>query len=246
MTSGKIYWYLSTTKICLCYLACLKLVVLATYSLFLQRPFVAHLPRQMVCLSLSTHIWVLTISVTLGKICSQSLLHWAKLLEPFWVIGGFSFWIASILLLNDFTQTLLYFIKIVTHILQFCFKQLALFGDIFKPLLHNAHNKYINFSRCVCLLGMNSNRSSMIASQYFLLDKQLSIAFMYDCHTTGEMLSPIGILWYTYDALPKYGSIPQYFLEFSVNLSEWNASFRSGTDNTLHFELPSNVNVSLQ
>ena len=60
----------------------------------------------------------------------------------------------------------------------------------------------------------------------------------------GEMLSPIGILWYKYDALPKYGSIPQYFLELSVNLSEWNASFKSSTDNTSHLELPNNVNVS--
>ena len=83
-----------------------------------------------------------------------------------------------------------------------------------------------------------------MASQYFLLDRQLKIAFMYNCHTTGEMLSPIGILWYKYDALPKYGSIPQYFLELSVNLSEWNASFKSSTDSTSHLELPSNVNVS--
>ena len=110
------------------------------------------------------------------------------------------------------------------------------FGEIFKPFLHNADSKSISFSKYVCLLGMNSNRSSMIASQYFLLDKQLKVVFMYDCHTVGEMLSSIGILWYKYDALPKYGSIPQYFLELSVNLSEWNASFRSITDNTLHLE----------
>ena len=83
-----------------------------------------------------------------------------------------------------------------------------------------------------------------MASQYFLLDRQLKIAFMYDCHTMGEMLIPIGILWYKYNALLKYGSIPQYFLELSVNLSEWNASFKSSTSNTSHLELPSNVNMS--
>ena len=54
----------------------------------------------------------------------------------------------------------------------------------------------------------------------------------------GDMFNPIGILRYRYDALPKYRSIPQYFLEFSDNLKEWNASFKSKTDRTLHLELP--------
>ena len=43
---------------------------------------------------------------------------------------------------------------------------------------------------------------------------------MYDCHTAGDIFNPVGILWYRYDALPKYGNIPQYFLDLSVNLSE--------------------------
>ena len=34
----------------------------------------------------------------------------------------------------------------------------------------------------------------MIASQYFLPDIQFNMAFIYDCHTTGEILSPIDIL----------------------------------------------------
>ena len=34
-------------------------------------------------------------------------------------------------------------------------------------------------------------------------------------------------------------------LEFSDNLREWNASFKSKTDNTSHFELPNTENVSL-
>ena len=70
------------------------------------------------------------------------------------------------------------------------------------------------------------------------------MAFMYDCHTAGEMLSPIGILWYKYDALLKYGSIPQYFLELSVNLSECNVSFRSSTDSTLYLDPPNSINMS--
>ena len=106
------------------------------------------------------------------------------------------------------------------------------FRKIFKLFLHNALNKSIGFSKCICLLDVNSSRSSTMASQYFLLDKQFKIVFMYDCHTMGEM--PIGILWYRYNTLPKYGSIPWYFLELSVNLSEWNVYFQSSTDNTSH------------
>ena len=44
--------------------------------------------------------------------------------------------------------------------------------------------------------------------------------------------------------LEKQGSIPQYF-EFSDNLKEWNASFKSKTDSTLHLELPNMENVYL-
>ena len=70
------------------------------------------------------------------------------------------------------------------------------------------------------------------------------MVLMYDCHTAGEILSPIDIFWYKYYMLPKYGNIPQYFLEVSVNLSEWNASFKSSTDSTSHLEPPNNINVS--
>ena len=40
-------------------------------------------------------------------------------------------------------------------------------------------------------------------------------------------------------------SIPQYFLEFSGNLNEWKASFKSRTDNASHLELPNTGNISL-
>ena len=128
----------------------------------------------------------------------------AKLLQPFWFVGSFNFWIASSLLLRGFTQTLFSLMKMVLPMYCNCvLNNWHFFGEIIKPFLHNAHSKSISFSKCVCLLGVNSNRLSMIASQYFLLDKQLKIAFIYDCHTVGEILSPIGILRYKYDALPK-------------------------------------------
>ena len=38
--------------------------------------------------------------------------------------------------------------------------------------------------------------------------------------------------------LPKLGSIPQYFFEFSDNLREWGACFKSKTDSMSHLELP--------
>ena len=37
----------------------------------------------------------------------------------------------------------------------------------------------------------------------------------------------------------------QYFLEFSDNLKEWNASFQSRTDSTSHLEHTNTENVSL-
>ena len=67
---------------------------------------------------------------------------------------------------------------------------------------------------------------------------------MYDCKIDGEIFNPIGILWYRYEALPKYGKILQYLFEFSESPNEWNASFRSYTDRTLHWELPNTENVS--
>ena len=67
---------------------------------------------------------------------------------------------------------------------------------------------------------VNNKRSSMIASQYFLLCKQSSIAFINECHNEGEMFNPIGFHWYECHAVPKYGSILQYHLEFSDSLIE--------------------------
>ena len=57
----------------------------------------------------------------------------------------------------------------------------------------------------ICFEGVNNSRSSIIASQFQI---------------GGEMFSPIGILWYKYEALPKYGKIPYYLFEFFDNLKE--------------------------
>ena len=78
-----------------------------------------------------------------------------------------------------------------------------------------------------CFEGVNNSKSSIIASQYFLLSRQLRIVFIYVCQIGEETFTPIGILWYKYEALPKYGKIPQYFFEFPHNLKERKASFKS-------------------
>ena len=68
--------------------------------------------------------------------------------------------------------------------------------------------------------------------------------FMYDWQIDGDIYNPIGILWYKYEALPKYSKIPQNLFEFSESLKEWNASLKSNADKTLHLELPNTENVS--
>ena len=68
---------------------------------------------------------------------------------------------------------------------------------------------------------------------------------MYDCKIEGEMFNPMGILWYKYEALPKYGSIPQYLFESSESRNEWNASFKSNTESTSHLEFPRTENMYL-
>ena len=73
---------------------------------------------------------------------------------------------------------------------------------------------------CALFMGVKSNRSSIIALQCFLVYKQSKIAFIYDCQIEGDMFNPIGILWYIYDALPKYGKILQFFFASSKSLNK--------------------------
>ena len=97
---------------------------------------------------------------------------------------------------------------------------------------------------CDFVDGVNNNRSSIIASHCFLLCKQSNMVFIYYCTIKGEIFNPIGIRWYKYDVLPKYGHIPQYHFEFFNIFSECNASFKSNIGHTSHLELPTTENVS--
>ena len=47
---------------------------------------------------------------------------------------------------------------------------------------------------CDFFIGLNNNRSSIIASQHFLLCKQPKITFIYDCSIDADIINPIGIL----------------------------------------------------
>ena len=137
---------------------------------------------------------------------------------------------------NGLTHTLFSWIKMVlTHILQFFSEKLAFLREIFRPFLSNVFNKSSSFIIWDCFEGLNNIRSSLIASQYFLLSKQLRIVYIYDCHIGRETFNPIGILLYKYEALPKYGKIPQYFFELPDNLKEWNASFKSNTKSNSYY-----------
>ena len=84
----------------------------------------------------------------------------AKLLQPFWFVGGFNFCISSSLFFNGLTHTLLSLMKMVFPM--YCISVLNnwhFFGEVFKPFLHNTLSKSISFSKCTCLLGVNSSRS---------------------------------------------------------------------------------------
>ena len=101
----------------------------------------------------------------------------AKLRQPLIIVGGFSFWIASIQLLNGLTHTLLFLINIVLPMYwRSVLNSWHFFGEIFKPFLHKAFHRSSSFSKCDDFVGVKSNRSSIIASQYFLLCKQFNIA----------------------------------------------------------------------
>ena len=66
------------------------------------------------------------------------------------------------------------------------------FGDILRPFLSKAFNKSSNFTIYVLFEGANSYKSSIIASQCFLLCKHSKIEFIYDCQIEGDILNPIG------------------------------------------------------
>ena len=117
------------------------------------------------------------------------------------------------------------------------------FGDIFILFLSNAFNISSSFIMWDCFEGVNNSKSSILASQYFLLSRQLRMVFIYVCQICGETFSPIGILWYKYKALPKYSKIPQYFFEI-YDVKEQKASFKSNTEKTSHLEFPNIANMA--
>ena len=122
----------------------------------------------MVCFSLLNHIEALIIFYSSVQNIFRKLTIFVKLLHPFTVAGSCNFCIASNLLHNGLTQTLLSFINIMLPI--YCNSVLTtchFFGEIFSPFFSKAFNKSSNFVICDFFDGVNSNRSSVIILQYF-------------------------------------------------------------------------------
>ena len=119
----------------------------------------------------------------------------AKCLHPFGVFGASNFNMASILFLNGLMHTFLSFINMMFSI--YCNSILNnwhFFGDILSPFFNKTFHKSSNFAMCAFFVGVKSSRLSMIALQCFLVSKQSTIAFIYDCQIEGDMFKPLGIL----------------------------------------------------
>ena len=118
-----------------------------------------------------------------------------KLLQPFGVVGSHKFCMALSLLLNGLTQTFLSFMNIMFPMYyNSVLNNWHFFADILRPFLSKAFNKSSNFAICTLFEGVNNNKSSIIASQCFLLCKHCKIAFIYDCQIEGNIFNHIGIL----------------------------------------------------
>ena len=119
----------------------------------------------------------------------------AKLLHPLGVFGGCNFCIASNLFLSGFTHTLLLLINIsLPMYCRLVLNNWHFLGNIFSPFFNKALNISSNLLIWDSFDGVKSIRSSIIASQYFLLWRQFKTALIYDCHMDGDMFKPIGIL----------------------------------------------------
>ena len=139
--------------------------------------------------------------IGLSNICNsrqnilRKLMIPVKLLQPFSVVGGFNFNMVSTLFLNGLTQTFLSFINMMLPInCSSVLNNWHFLRDILSPFFSNAFNKSSNLDKCTLFVGVNNNKSSLIASQYFLLYKLSKIPFIYDCHMEGKMFNLIGIL----------------------------------------------------
>ena len=94
----------------------------------------------------------------------------AKLLHVLGIFGGCSFCTASNLFLNGFTNTFLLSMNISFPIYcKLVLNNWHFLGDIFSPFFNKALNISPNLFIWGSFDGMKSIRSSMIASQYFLL-----------------------------------------------------------------------------
>ena len=119
----------------------------------------------------------------------------AKLLQPFAMVGGCRFCIASNLFPKGFTHTFLFQINIsLPMYCRLVLNNWHFLGDIFNPFFNNAFHKSSSLFMCDTFDRVNNKRSSVMASQYFLLCRQCRIAVMYDCQIEGEMFNPIDIL----------------------------------------------------
>ena len=118
-----------------------------------------------------------------------------KLPHPFGICGGVNFNIACIQLLNGLIHTFQSFINIVFPIYyNSVLNNWHILGDILSPIFNRVFNKSSNFAICAFFVGVKSSRSSIIASQCFLVSKQSKIAFIYDCQMEGDIFNPMGIL----------------------------------------------------
>ena len=127
-----------------------------------------------------------------------------KLLQPLTVVGSFSFWVASNLLLNSLTNTLLSLMNMEFPIYCNSFLKDNAFWVI--SLIHSEVMPVIShliLLYAISFVHEKNNRSFIIASQYFLLCKQSNTTFIYDCQIHEYIFNPIAILWYKYEVLPK-------------------------------------------
>ena len=63
---------------------------------------------------------------------------------------------------------------------------MTLLREIFNPFFNNALRKLSNFPLYDFISGVNRNRLSIIASEYFLLCGQFKMALMHDYHIDGD------------------------------------------------------------
>ena len=183
---SQICWCLSLNEIFLSYLACATLEVSLICTLFLQMSPVVPFPNKIVFPFLFKSYMGLRSLCSSGQKILRKFTTPAKLQHPLGVFGGGSFCIASNLLLNGFKHTFLFSIYIAFPMYcRLVLNNWHFLGDIFNPFFNKAFNMSSNLFVWDSFDGENNIRSSIIASQHFLLWRQFKIALIYDCHMEG-------------------------------------------------------------